>query len=127
MSDQLQGEGVGAQYLLPHTRGANLLAAAPSARCLRSSLLFGYSLVLTLIIFGAACTTGGLHPLDFTSAGLAVVQPELLDLESAAEKTSYDSMRNVLESPLPTEPVESGRGHRRSNCGDCGTTASCDD
>jgi len=51
------------------------------SHCLEGSLLFGYSFVQPSNVRGAACTTGGLHPLDILSAGLAGVQSDIGPLQ----------------------------------------------
>ena len=64
--------------------------------CLKSSLLFGYSLVLSLIILGAACTTGGLHSLDITSAELAVVQSDIGSLQLIHRRVQFIDPRCLV-------------------------------
>jgi len=46
------------------------------SHCLEGSFLFDYSFVLPMIVLGAACTTGGLYPLDIRSTGLAGLQSD---------------------------------------------------
>jgi hypothetical protein len=54
------------------------------SHCLEGLFLFDYSFVLPMIVLGAACTTGGLYPLDIRSTGLAGLQSDngLLQLRS---------------------------------------------
>jgi hypothetical protein len=47
------------------------------SHCLDGFFQFGYSCILSLIVLGAACTTGDLHPLDIRSTGLAGFQSDI--------------------------------------------------